>query len=95
MLDAPKVIHVGVDDWLVLDTTAEPRYLIHYGPAVHRVTGETLMRYRVDHWTLERKRRWQLGYYETLSEARDAAIDELTRPTDPKPQDGPPGASWS
>jgi hypothetical protein len=90
MLERPKTIHVGVDDWLVLDVIAEPRFLIHYGPAVHKVTGETLMRYRVDHFVLERAKRWPLGFYDTLAEATDAAVGELTRVREPRPQDGDP-----
>lgn len=88
MLDAPKSIHVGVDDWLVLDIHADPRFLIHYGPAVHKGTGETLMRYRVDHWVLERSRRWALGFYETLCEATDAAVAEILKPSPTVPGTG-------
>jgi len=90
MLDAPKLIHVGVDDWLVLSRAAEPKYLIHYGPAVHKVTGETLMRYRVDHFVLERQKRWPLGFYETLEDATDAAVGERTRPRERHYWDGGP-----
>jgi hypothetical protein len=67
-----RSIHVGVTDWLVIDDGANPRFLIHYGPAVYEATRETLMMYRVDHWVLERERRWPLGYYETLAEATEA-----------------------
>lgn len=90
MLDGPEVIRVGVADWLVVDAAVRPRYLIHYGPAVHKVTGETLMRYRVDHWVLEREKRWQVGFFETLREAEEATVGELTRDEGARPQAGPP-----
>jgi len=60
---------VGESDWLVLDDAIQPRFLIHHGPAVNKLTGETLMMYRVDHWVLKRADRWPLGYYETLATA--------------------------
>jgi len=75
-----RTIRVGESDWLVLDDAIQPRFLIHHGPAVNKITRETLMMYRVDHWVLKRADRWPLGYYESLAEAQAAAEGELGTP---------------
>lgn len=80
MLERPKLIQVGETDWLLLDVYAEPTYLIHYGAAVHQVTHETLMRYRVDRFNVCRQDRWPIGFYETLAEAEAAAVVEVLKP---------------
>ena len=91
-MDSVRTIRVGESDWLVLDDAIQPRFLIHHGPAVNKLTHETLMMYRVDHWVLKRADRWPLGYYETLAEAQLAAEGELGVPkflvpvTDPQGQ---------
>lgn len=71
---------MGENDWLVLDDAIQPCFLIHHGPAVNKLTRETLMMYRVDHWVLKRADRWPLGYYETLAEAQLAAESTLGTP---------------
>ena len=71
---------MGESDWLVLDDAIQPRFLIHHGPAVNKITRETLMMYRVDQWVLNRAVRWPLGFYESLSEAQAAAEGELGTP---------------
>ena len=75
-----KTIRVGESDWLVLDDAIQPRFLIHHGPTVNKITRETLMMYRVDHWVLKRSDRWPLGYYETLADAQLAAESTLGAP---------------
>jgi len=68
---AARTIQVALQQWLVIDDVVTPRCLISVVSAVHTVTGETLVRYRVDRWVLQRERRWPLGYYELLQEAVD------------------------
>lgn len=75
----------------MLDDAIQPRFLIHYGPAVHKLTHETLMMYRVDHWVLKRVDRWPLGYYETLATAQAAAESELGVPKFVAPVTDPQG----
>lgn len=82
---------MGESDWLVLDDAIQPRFLIHHGPAVNKITRETLMMYRVDHWVLKRADRWPLGYYETLAQAQRAAEGELGVPKFLSPVTGPDG----
>lgn len=88
-----KVLRAGEKVRLVVDDVASRiHFVIEYGPAVNKLTRETLMMYRVDHWVLKRSDRWPLGYYETLAEAQSAAEDELGVPkflvpvTDPRGQ---------
>ncbi len=53
-----RVLHAGELVWLVVDDGARRiRFVIEYGPAVNQRTHETLMMYRVDHWTLRRRDR--------------------------------------
>ncbi|QJA00357.1 hypothetical protein [Leifsonia sp. PS1209] len=86
-----KTIQVALQQWLVVDDVVKPRFLISVVPAVHRETGETLMRYRVDHWVLQREQRWQLGYYELLQEAIDACAEKLGMPEFRAPMTAPDG----
>lgn len=60
-----RVIHIGTTVWLVLCEVLIPRYLIHYGPAIYRPTGETMMIYRTDRHSLERERRQPVAWVET------------------------------
>lgn len=76
-----KVLRVGEKVWLVVDDVASRiHFVIEYGPAVNKLTRETLMMYRVDHWVLKRTDRWPLGYYETIAEAQNAVEGELGVP---------------
>lgn len=75
-----RVLRVGIDDWLVLDSVFTIRYLVHHGPAVNRITHETVLLYRIDNWTLERKDRWVIGYRETLRDALDACLAHIDTP---------------
>jgi hypothetical protein len=87
-----KVLQAGEKVWLVL--AEEPlriRFVIEYAPAVHQVTGETLMMYRVDHWVLKRADRWPLGFYKLLQQAIDAAARDLGMPTFLTPVTAPDG----
>ena len=86
-----KTIQVALQQWLVVDDVVKPRFLISVVPAVHKVTGETMMRYRVDHWVLQRERRWPLGYYELLQDAIDACAAKLGMPDFRAPATGPDG----
>jgi len=49
------------------------------------------MRYRVDHWVLQKERRWPLGYYESLQDAIDACAATLGMPEFRTPATGPDG----
>jgi hypothetical protein len=75
-----RVIHVATHSWLVLSGAMQPRFLIVYGPAVHRPTGETLMRYRIDRHALERAHRRPLAWLETYAEAEDWCHRQLETP---------------
>ncbi len=68
-----RVLRAGEKVWLVVDDVASSiHFVIEYGPAVNQITHETLMKYRVDHWTLKRSERWPLGYYDELRAATQA-----------------------
>ena len=64
-----QTIQVETTWWLILDGS-RPRFVVHYGAAVNRVTGETLMMYRLDAdvvlgsapgWRPETIDAWQAG----------------------------------
>ncbi len=74
-----QTIQVETTWWLILDGS-RPRFVVHYGAAVNRVTGETLMMYRLDAWTLERRDRWTVGHYERLEDAVEVARERLDAP---------------
>lgn len=74
-----RTIWVETTNWLVLEGS-KPRFVIHYGAAVHRETGETLMMYRLDAWVLERRRRWTVGWHEHLDDAIADARERIEWP---------------
>lgn len=74
-----RVIHIGVKDWLLVDAVIRPRFIIHYGPAVHSRTHETHIIYRIVQWSLEREHRSIVGWTETLNGAI-ALCEYVVRP---------------
>lgn len=81
-LDRARLLQLGEAVWLLIDEYGNPRFVMRYGPAVNRVTGETHMRYRVDHHTVRVKDRWPLGFYDTIFEAEAAMRADLNKPTE-------------
>lgn len=76
-----RVLQAGERVWLVIaDTGTRIHFVIEYGPAVHQRTHETLMMYRVDHFTIKRGERWPLGYYDELQQAVDACALSMGMP---------------
>lgn len=76
-----RVLQAGEGVWLVVtDKGTRICFVIEYGPAVHQRTHETLMMYRVDHFTIKRKERWSLGFYDQLRGAVDACALSLGTP---------------
>ncbi|WP_336632855.1 MULTISPECIES: hypothetical protein [unclassified Microbacterium] len=82
-----RVVHVAERSWMVLTPQFGPVYLVHLGPTVDQVTGETLILYQVKRWHLDRTK-WETvakvdTYQEVLAwlevdeqRARDAAEAE-------------------
>lgn len=64
------VIQVSDRSHLVLDDLVNPRWLIVYGPMVHRATGETPIVYRVERWHLDPRKRTTIGVHEHLGSAK-------------------------
>lgn len=88
-----RVLQAGERVWLVLNDAANRIvYQIEYGPAVNHGTGETLMMYRVDHWVLQRDRRWPLGFYDELAQATKACELSLGMPSFVSPVTAPDGS---
>jgi len=76
-----RVLQAGERVWLVIaDSGTRIHFVIEYGPAVHQRTHETLMMYRVDHFTIKRAERWPLGFYDELRQALDACALSLGMP---------------
>lgn len=50
-------IQLAAAQWLVVDETVRPRFLITEGPMVRRDTGETHVAWRIDWWAVEKKNR--------------------------------------
>jgi len=69
------LVQIGEHDWITLDDVRTPRHIIHLGP--HVVERETLIEYRVTRWALERSRRIELGWADTLVEAEAIARAEF------------------
>ena len=87
-----RVVQVGERVWVVLDELAtRVFFVIEYAPAVHRERHETHMLYRVDHWVLQRHKRWPLGFFEELRQAVAACERELTKPGFAAPVVAPDG----
>lgn len=87
-----RVLQAGERVWLVVaDTGTRIHFVIEYVPAVHQRTHETLMMYRVDHFTIKRNERWPLGYYEKLQQATDACALSLGMPNFLSPVTAPDG----
>lgn len=66
--------------------------MIEYRPAVHQRTLETLMMYRVDHFTVKRADRWPLGFYGELQMAIDGCALSLGMPNFLTPVTAPDGS---
>lgn len=64
-----RVIQVARRSWLVIDDAFRPRFLIVYAAAVHQVTHETHILYRVDLWALDRRNRTPQRWVDTYVEA--------------------------
>jgi hypothetical protein len=75
-----RIIQVATRSWLVLGEAFQPRFLVAYGPAVHRVTGETHMMYRVDQHAMDRAHRRSLAWLETFADAEAWCRQQLTSP---------------
>lgn len=75
-----RVLHVATHTWLVVNDVIQPRYLISYLAAVHRPTGETLMRYRVSQHALEPEHRRPVAWTETYAEAVSWCREQLETP---------------
>lgn len=88
-----RVLQAGERVWLVVaDTGTRIHFVIEYGPAVHQRTHETLMMYRVDHFTVKRAERWPLGFYDELQHAIDACALSLGMPNFLTPVTSPDGS---
>ncbi|MEY9853543.1 hypothetical protein ABH923_003221 [Leifsonia sp. EB41] len=88
-----RVLQAGERVWLVVaDAGTRIHFVIEYGPAVHQRTHETLMMYRVDHFTIKRDERWPLGFYDELQQAIDACALSLGMPNFLTPVTAPDGA---
>ncbi|MBB2969246.1 MULTISPECIES: hypothetical protein [Leifsonia] len=88
-----RVLQAGERVWLVVaDAGTRIHFVIEYGPAVHQRTHETLMMYRVDHFTIKRAERWPLGYYDELQHAIDACALSLGMPNFLAPITAPDGS---
>jgi len=88
-----KVLQAGERVWLVLEERPlRIRFVIEYGPAVNQRTRETLMMYRVDHFTIRRSDRWPVGFFEELRQATDACATALGMPSFLTPERSPDGA---
>lgn len=88
-----RILQAGERVWLVVaDAGTRIHFVIEYGPAVHERTHETLMMYRVDHFTIKRAERWPLGYYEELGQAVDACAFSLGMPNFLTPVTSPDGS---
>ena len=88
-----RVLQAGERVWLVVaDTGTRIHFVIEYGPAVHQRTHETLMMYRVDHFTIRRDERWPLGFYDELQQAIDACALSLGMPNFLTPITAPDGS---
>lgn len=74
------VIHVATKSWLVIDNGYRPRYVIAYVPAVHQVTHETHMLYRVSRHHLDREHRRPVAWVDTYLEAVEWCRVELETP---------------
>jgi hypothetical protein len=89
---AVKTLRAGERVWLILDDAATRiRFQIEYRLAVNQRTHESVMMYRVDHWTLKRADRWPLGYYDELQQALDACELALGMPSFIVPVTAPDG----
>ncbi|RDV44011.1 hypothetical protein DOE76_14855 [Leifsonia sp. ku-ls] len=87
-----RVLRAGEKVWLVVDDVASRiHFVIEYGPAVNQRTHETLMKYRVDHWTLRRSDRWPLGFYDELRAATMACELAVEQPSFVSPVTAPDG----
>ncbi len=88
-----RVLQAGERVWLVVaDTGTRIHFVIEYGPAVRQRTHETLMMYRVDHFTVKRPERWPLGFYDELQKAIDGCAFSLGMPNFLTPVTSPDGA---
>ncbi|SDL92969.1 hypothetical protein [Microbacterium azadirachtae] len=91
--ESVRVLQAGERVWLVLEERPlRIRFVIEYGPAVNQRTHETLMMYRVDHFTVKRYDRWPLGFYEELRKATDACARALGVPSLLTPERAPDGS---
>ena len=78
---------------MVLDDSATRiRFQIEYRLAVNQITHESVMMYRIDHWTLRREDRWPLGFYDELQQALDACEMALGMPSFVAPVTAPDGS---
>lgn len=76
-----RILHARERIWFVVDDRASQiHFVIEYGRGVNQHAHETLMNYRVDHWTLRRPERWPLGFYDELQQSIDACALSLGMP---------------
>lgn len=86
-----NTIRASTTVWLILDDGLAPRWVIVYTPAVHKVTGETHMMYRVDRWHLEPKARKAEAWHDELQAAIAWCREVVDRPKFNAPMRGPDG----
>lgn len=77
--------------WVVVDDVTRPRFIVHHGPTVDPVTRETLFRYRIDRWQLERTQRRTETLCDTLSESAEWCRAQLDDQRFQKPHIDPAG----
>jgi hypothetical protein len=85
------VVRVSENCWLTLSESIEPAYMIIYGPAVHRSTGETHLIYKIVRHNLRKDDRWTVGWAETLAEAVEVCRRRLETPLFVAPARAPDG----